>query len=62
MARGVPAAQAESAVRPTAPSDVRFDVRRDDGFIVVNARRINRSPLPGLQVPLQAQASCVDEQ
>lgn len=62
MARGAAAADAEAAVRPTAPSDVRFDIRRDDGFIVVEARRVNRSPLPGVQVPLRAQATCVDEQ
>lgn len=61
MARGMPAAEAEAAVRPRAPSHVRFDIRRDGGFIVVEAHRVNRSPIPGVQVPLRAEATCVDE-
>lgn len=61
VARGVPAAAAEAAVRPSAPSHAHFTVRRDGEFIVVEARRLNHSPVPGLQWPLRAEAACVAE-
>lgn len=62
VARGVPAAEAEAQVRRGAPDRTAFAVHRDGGFVVVEARRVNRAPLPGLKWPLRAEAVCVDEQ
>jgi hypothetical protein len=61
VARGTPESAAIAQVRRHAPDGVRFTVRREAGFVVVEASSRAQSPLPGLSWPLRARASCVDE-
>jgi hypothetical protein len=61
IARGTPQSAAIAQVRRHGPDGVRFAVRREGGFTVVEASHRSQSPLPGLSWPLRARATCVTE-
>ena len=61
VARGESADDAIRHVRPSAPDEAVFTIRKERGFVTVTVSRRSPAPLPGLSWPVRARASCVDE-
>jgi hypothetical protein len=61
VARGESTDEAIGHVRPSAPDQAVFTIRKSGGFVTVTVSRRSPAPLPGLSWPVRAQASCVDE-